>query len=188
LIEVLTYVTMSAFTTGSSVPFGDAHRPQRSTVCIFLRTSALNFRFGRFNRCLSAQGQTMAKLGRESGRFWRPVIAAVVAYAVAVQGLLIAIGGFALPAHANHGSPGFELCLHDDQGSPELPTDVPDHSGCNHCILCFAGSHHALLEKSPVLFHRLSAQIINDPWPTDKRRLHRLPHSIASPRGPPLGL
>jgi hypothetical protein len=117
----------------------------------------------------------MAKLGRGSGRFWRPLIGAVVAYAVAVQGLLIAVGGFALPAHANQGAPAFELCLHDDQSSPEFPADVPDYSGCNHCILCFAGSHHALLETSPVLFHRVSAQIISDPWPDDKHRLRRLP-------------
>ena len=130
----------------------------------------------------------MAKVGRESGRFWRSLIAAVVVYTMAAQSFLIAVGGFALPAHADQGLPGFELCLHDDKNPPELPTGVPDHSGCAYCILCFAGSHHALIETSPAVFHPVSAQIINVPWSTDKRRLHRLRYSIASPRGPPLGL
>jgi hypothetical protein len=129
----------------------------------------------------------MAKLGRGYGRFWRPLFGAVVAYAVAVQSLLIAAGGFVPSAHASQGLPGFELCVHDEQGSPELPADVPDHSGCTHCILCFAGSHQGLIGTPPVLFHHVSAQIINDSWPIDKRRVHRLSYSIASPRGPPLG-
>jgi hypothetical protein len=154
----------------------------------FLVNFSVDFRFDRFNRYRSGLGQAMTKLGRGSGRFWRPMIGAVVAYAVAVQSLLIAVGGFALPAHASQGALGFELCLHDDQSPPELPAGIPDHSGCTHCIFCFAGSHHALIEAPRVLFHRVSAQIVSDPWPADKRRLLRLPYSIASPRGPPLGL
>ena len=52
---------------------------------------------------------------------WRPLTGALVAYAVAAQSLLIALGGFAIPAHANADPAAFELCLHDAQGKRGLP-------------------------------------------------------------------
>jgi hypothetical protein len=118
---------------------------------------------------------------------WRSFIGVVVAYAVAAQSLLIALGGFTLPARADQSAPAFELCLHDAQGAPDLPAGNPGHNGCTHCIFCFAGSHHAMVGSPPVLFHRLEAEFINGPWATDKLRLPRPPaYSIANPRGPPL--
>jgi hypothetical protein len=113
-------------------------------------------------------------------QFWRPLIGVVVAYAVAAQSLLIALGGFSLPAHADVAVPGFELCLHDSQGAPALPAEAPAHPGCSHCIFCFAGS-------PPVLFSRVDVAVIDAPWVADKHSLPRLSaYSIASPRGPPL--
>lgn len=128
----------------------------------------------------------MRKLGIRSKRFWRSLIGVVVAYAVAAQSLLIALGGFALPAHANEGVPGFELCLHSGQTPPVLPAGIPGHPGCSHCIFCFAGSHHALIGSPPVLFHRVDVAIIDAPKAADKHCFPRLcAYSIASPRGPP---
>jgi hypothetical protein len=65
-------------------------------------------------------------------------LSVVVAYAVAIQSLLIAVAGFSLPADAGQVAPALELCVHDDSGVPDLPADNSDHSGCTHCILCFA--------------------------------------------------
>lgn len=129
----------------------------------------------------------MIKLGRGSKRFWRPLIGVVVAYAVAAQSLLIALGGFTLPAQANKSVPAFELCLHGGQNAPDLPAGNPSHSGCTHCIFCFAGSHHALIGSSPVLFTRVDVEITHAQWAADTRHPPRLSaYSIASPRGPPL--
>jgi hypothetical protein len=122
-----------------------------------------------------------------SKRCWRPLLGVLVAYAIAAQSLVIALGGFALPAHADNGTPAFELCLHDGQSAPELPASNPDHSGCTHCIFCFGGSHHAVIGASPAVFHRVQVTVVVSRWIADKSGRPRLrPYSIASPRGPPL--
>jgi hypothetical protein len=54
-------------------------------------------------------------------RFWRPTIAAVAAFAVAAQMLLIGIG-LTIPARADVGISTFELCQHDAQDVPDLPS------------------------------------------------------------------
>jgi hypothetical protein len=131
----------------------------------------------------------MFKLGMRSKRPWRPLTGVLVAYAVAAQSLLIALGGFAIPAHANADPAAFELCLHDAQGEGGLPAGTPDHSGCSPiCLFCFAGSHHALIRLPPSLYQRVDVEIIDTLCMADDRGLPRLSaHSIASPRGPPLG-
>ena len=131
-------------------------------------------------------GVFMTKM--RNGRFWRPFVGVIVAYAVAAQSLLIALGGFALPAGLNDGAPAFELCVHDGQGASKLPASNPDHSPCTHCIFCFAGSHHAVIPAPPALFHRAHVQPVDAPSVTDRQPFPRLSaYSIASPRGPPLG-
>jgi hypothetical protein len=130
----------------------------------------------------------MFKFGINSKRLWRPLIGIVVAYAVAAQSLLIALGGFNLAAHAGEAQPTFELCLHGGQSSPDLPVSVPGHPGCTHCIFCFAGSHHALLSAPPTLLVRRGTDVVDPPWIADTSPLPRLSaHSIANPRGPPRG-
>ena len=125
-------------------------------------------------------------IGRK--RLWRPLIGVLVAYAVAAQTLLVALGGFSLPAHAADTGPAFEICLHDGQSAPDLPASNPDHAACTHCIFCFAGSHHAVVEAPPGVFYRVHVEIIEAPWAADRRVAPLLAaHSIASPRGPPLG-
>lgn len=129
------------------------------------------------------------RLGTKPGRLLRPLIGIVVAYAVAAQSLVIALGGFALPAHADDGVPAFELCLHDGQSAPELPASNPDHSGCTHCIFCFGGSHHAVIGASPAVFHRVQVTVVVVRWLDDTSGTTRLSrYAIANPRGPPLGV
>jgi hypothetical protein len=121
--------------------------------------------------------------------FWRSLLSVVVAYAVAIQSLLIAVGGFSLPADAGQNTPAFELCLHDAAGEPALPASNPDQSGCTHCIFCFAGAHHAVIGTAPAVFHRVNVAMVVVAWPGDSsgpRRLAR--YTIASPRGPPLSV
>jgi len=125
-------------------------------------------------------------------RFGRSLLSVVVAYAVAAQSLLIVLGGFSLPADAGQNAPAFELCLHDAQGTvqaaPVLPAGNPDHSGCTHCIFCFAGAHHAVIGAAPAVFHRVSVTAVVVRLPDDMSGLRRLTrYAIASPRGPPLG-
>ena len=121
--------------------------------------------------------------------FWRSLLSVIVAYAVAIQSLLIAVGGFSLPADAGQNTPAFELCLHDAAGEPALPASNPDQSGCTHCIFCFAGAHHAVIGTAPAVFHRVNVAMVVAPWPRRPVRLRRLTgHTIASPRGPPLSV
>jgi len=126
----------------------------------------------------------MFRAGTRTKRFWRPLIGIVVAYAVAAQSLLIAIGGFQSIAHAD-GAPAFELCVHDAQDAP-APAGIPSHPGCSHCILCFAGSHHGVIGSAPVLLARVNVSIVDGVRLAAAQVPPRLPaHAIASPRGPP---
>ena len=140
-----------------------------------------------YSRIDSSVGMRGAfKLSVKSQRFLRPLIGIVVAYAVAAQGLLIAVGGFSPPANVGDDARAFEFCLHDAQDAPELPAGNPEHTG--HCIFCLAGSHHAAFGAAPVAFHRVHVETIDAPRVADRQHLPRLPaYSIAIPRGPPLG-
>ena len=121
-------------------------------------------------------------------RFWRSLLSIVVAYAVAIQSLLIAVAGFSLPADAGQNAPAFELCLHDTSGAPELPASKPD-SGCTHCIFCFAGAHHAVIGTAPAIFHRIDVAMVVVPWRGDASASTRLTrYTLPSPRGPPLSV
>jgi len=110
-----------------------------------------------------------------------------MAYAIAAQSLLIALGGFAFPATSDAAAPGFELCLHDVQSAPDSSGGTPSHPGCTHCIFCFAGSHHAVASSPPAVFHRVDGEFVAVLWVSDQRALPRFyAYSIANPRGPPL--
>jgi len=117
----------------------------------------------------------------------RPLIGVILAYAVAAQSLVIALGGFSIPAQANDGGAAFELCLHDSSGSAEQPAKAPGGSACTHCIFCFAGSHHAVIEAPRFVFHAAYVDVADAIGPADGPLLPGIPaYSIASPRGPPL--
>ena len=104
--------------------------------------------------------------------FWRRLIAVVLAHAVAVQALLIALGGFSLAATADQSKPAFELCSHDANGATS-PAKFPNHSGCTHCTFCFAGAHHAVIGTAPSLFHRVNLAMVVVPWLGDNSGLRR---------------
>jgi hypothetical protein len=77
----------------------------------------------------------MSKLGRK--RFWRPLIGVVVAYAVAVQSLLIALGGFALAAAPTDEAPlALALCLHGRGTCPSRRGADPYSVHSLHLLLC----------------------------------------------------
>src|ERR1700756_792218 len=105
----------------------------------------------------------MIRLSGKGTHSWRALLSVVVAYMVAAQGLLIAVG-FSLPPDA---SPAFELCLHDASGAPELPASKPDLSDRTHCIFCFAGTHLAVIGAAPAVFHRVNIATVVAPWHGD---------------------
>jgi hypothetical protein len=131
----------------------------------------------------------MSGSGGIGARLWRSLLSIVVAYAVAIQSLLIAVAGFSLPADAGQNAPAFELCLHDSSGAPAVPASNPDQSGCTHCIFCFAGTHHAVVGTAPTVFHRINVVMAVVRWRPDTSLLTRLSrYAIASPRGPPFSV
>jgi hypothetical protein len=122
----------------------------------------------------------------ELKRLVRPLTSFVVAYALAIQSVLIAVGGFSPSAGAAQGAPAFELCLHDISGAPALPADKPDLSDSTHCVFCFAGAHHAMVGAAPADFHRVKVAMVVVPWHGDTSvPVRPARHAIASPRGPP---
>jgi hypothetical protein len=128
----------------------------------------------------------MIGLGFKGAHFWRALLSVVVAYVVAAQSLLIAVASFSLPADAGQNTQVFELCLHDASGAPEVPASKPDLADCTHCILCFAGSHDAVIGTAPAVFHRVNIAVVVVPWACDTSGLRLLTrYTIASPRGPP---
>jgi hypothetical protein len=125
--------------------------------------------------------------GGKGARLWRSLLSIAVAYAIAVQSLMIAVAGFSLSAEASQNGPAFELCLHDTAGTPALPADKPDLSGCTHCIFCFAGAHHAMAGAAQVFFGRIELATVVIPWLGNERSTALItPHTIANPRGPPV--
>jgi hypothetical protein len=134
----------------------------------------------------------MSEFGDIKRRVGRSLLSVVVAYAIAVQSLLIAVAGFSIPANiglTNSGldAPAYALCLHDRSGTAEQPAGTPDHSGCTHCIFCFAGAHHAVIGAVPVFFDRVTLAVVIVPWLVREPGVLRLVrYVIANPRGPPV--
>jgi hypothetical protein len=129
----------------------------------------------------------MVSLRKGPTRFWQSLLSVIVAYAVAIQSLLIGVAGLSMPANAGENAAAFELCLHDTSGVPELPASKPDLSDCTHCIFCFAGDLDAVIGTAPALFHRINVAVVVVPWRGDSSG-PKLPtrYTIASPRGPPV--
>src|SRR6516165_5038700 len=88
-------------------------------------------------------------------RSWRPFLCIVVAYAIAIQSLLLVLGGFVPAAQID----STELCHQDAQAPVEGPAKNSDQ-GCAHCIFCFAGAHHAVISTAPAAFHRVNLAMV----------------------------
>jgi len=133
------------------------------------------------------RAERMSGFARRSTRLWRPLVGIVVAYTVAAQSLLIAFGGFGLPANAGTDIGAFEFCHHGGQTTPDQPVGPSGPAGCSHCIFCFAISQNAFIGPSPAIVHRFTESFVSIAWVADRTALPRLSaYSIASPRGPPL--
>jgi hypothetical protein len=121
-------------------------------------------------------------------RLWRPFLGVVVAYAVAMQSLLLVLGGFAPAAQIDSAVSGLELCHQDIQAPIEAPAKNSDQ-GCAHCVFCFAGAHHAMISTASTVFHRVNVVMVALPWLGDRSGLTRQArYTNASPRGPPLSV
>ena len=119
-------------------------------------------------------------------RLWRPFLGVVVAYAIAIQSLLLVLGGFASAAQIDSAVTGLELCHQDAQAPVEVPAKNSDQV-CAHCIFCFAGAHHAVISTARAAFHRVKVAMVVVSWLGDRSGLTRQTrYTIASPRGPPL--
>jgi hypothetical protein len=128
----------------------------------------------------------MGGVGQNGTSYWRTLLSVVVAYAVAIQTVLIAVGGFSSPADAGQNASAFELCLHDVSSVPDVPASKPDLY-CTHCMFCFAAAHDAVIGTEPAVFHRVNIAMLVVPWLGDQSGLTRpTRYTIASPRGPPL--
>ena len=120
--------------------------------------------------------KSLIKLGIGPKRLWRPLVGVVVAYAIAAQALLIALGGFSLPAHAHDGAPGFELCLHDSQARTGLAgRRAPAMTAARIAFSVLPDPHHAVVAAPLAVFHRVYVKIIEAPWAADMRALPLLP-------------
>ena len=120
-------------------------------------------------------------------RLWRPLLGVVVTYAVAIQSLLLVLGGFAPAAPIDGAVTGLELCHQDAQAPVEVPAKNSDQ-GCAHCIFCFAGGHHAVISTAPAVFHRVNVAMVVVSWLGQTSGLRLTRYTIASPRGPPLSV
>jgi hypothetical protein len=130
----------------------------------------------------------MSGFGQNGVHYWRSLFCVIVAYAVAAQSVLIAVG-FSLPADAGQNAPAFELCLHDTSGAQDLPASSKPDSDCTHCIFCFAGAHHAVIATASAVFHRVNVAMVVVPWRGGASGLRRLTrYAIANPRGPPFSV
>lgn len=163
------------------------HRVPIRSVETIIDRAEVDFAVARSHDGAWEIGDSMLKFGTMAKRLWRPVIGVAVAYAVAMQTLLIVLAGFSSAAQVDLNAPGFALCHHDAQDAPASPSGNPSDTGCSHCIFCFAGSHQGLSASPPVLFHRVNVEIVDAlPSPGSRIIFLRSAHSIASPRGPPL--
>ncbi len=80
-------------------------------------------------------------MARISHGVWRRVIAGVLAYALALQGVIFVldIGRAAAAAADGRAVAGFALCAHSGAAaSPGAPAQAP--VGALHCPFCFAGA------------------------------------------------
>ena len=120
-------------------------------------------------------------------RSWRPFLCIVVAYAIAIQSLLLVLGGFAPAAQIGSAVTGLELCHQDAQAPVEVPAKNSDRP-CAHCMFCFAGVHHAVISTVPAVFHRVNIAMVVVSWLGETSGLRLTRYTIASPRGPPLSV
>lgn len=125
----------------------------------------------------------MSISGLQQRRTGRQLTSCLIAYAFALQLVLL---GFAAPRiaalAADRDALSAGLCLHD-QGAPSAPAG--NSGGDEHCKFCTAAAHQVL--TAPAIPHHLvvraadaAAPPASDPFAPEPRA-----HATAQPRGPP---
>jgi len=120
-------------------------------------------------------------VAKRSQRMGRRILGCVVAYALALQGLILAInGGAALGPDQTPLFAVSALCHHDGTALP----DTPAPAGA-HCPFCFVGA--VFLDCTPPWAPQRSALVVGSAvWPLAAPQLVALfVNESAWPRGPP---
>jgi hypothetical protein len=114
----------------------------------------------------------------------RPLVGLVTAYALVIQ-IIAAAVGLQLAAVSGPGLAA-ELCLNGAQDAPAAPGHAPDHSGDQHCVLCFSSVSLALAVPGASAFRRVELQTSQVSWRINGTSLPpSRQYTIARPRGPP---
>jgi Protein of unknown function (DUF2946) len=121
--------------------------------------------------------------GLQQRRTWRQLTSCLIAYAFALQLVLL---GFAAPRiaalAADQDALSAGLCLHD-QGAPSAPVD--NSGGDEHCKFCTAAAHQVF--TAPSIPHHLVVRAADAAvQPATDQYVARPPaHASQQPRGPP---
>jgi hypothetical protein len=121
--------------------------------------------------------------GLQHGRTWRQLTSCLIAYAFALQLVLL---GFAAPRiaalAADPDALSAGLCLHD-QGAPSAPAG--NSGGDEHCKFCTAAAHQVFTAPS-IPHHPVVRAADAAVPPASDRSVHQCrAHATAQPRGPP---
>src|ERR1700720_1938223 len=91
-------------------------------------------------------------------RLWRPFLGVVVAYAVAIQSLLLVLGGFAPAAQIDSAVTGLELCHQHPNARVKFP-EKPRPGGSVPSFFCLPGPPRGVTTPAPAVFHRVNVAI-----------------------------
>lgn len=114
---------------------------------------------------------------------WRQLASCIVAYAFALQMVLLAFAASPVPGlGADQGALNAALCSHD-QNAPLAPAH--NSGGDEHCKFCPAGGHQAF--AAPALPHHSIVRTAEAAAPpaTDAVAPRARSNASAQPRGPP---
>jgi hypothetical protein len=126
-------------------------------------------------------------MARLSHGGWRRIVGCVLAYALALQGFILALDT-GRPASAAGPDPawsGFELCTHSSLGSAAPGTPSQSPVGDDHCVFCTAGAVY--VSGAPPDAPQYSKVVLADvAWLLAAPRLVAFSvNENAWPRGPP---
>jgi hypothetical protein len=120
---------------------------------------------------------------------WRRILGCLLAYAIALQGLIFAVdaGRSAIATVSDTAFAGFPLCSHGDDGAPVQDAPQAPLSD-NHCVFCLTGIVYLSSPPSPTA--HLGVVVVSDAaWALTAPQLVALHvNRSAWPRGPPTAI
>jgi hypothetical protein len=130
--------------------------------------------------------RALSTSGRRSRTFWPQLIGCIVAYALVLQGMLVALSAaqVAVASASADGGLAVALCLHD----PDTAPIRPDHPGDDkaHCAFCIAGAHQLLAAPDQASGRLPIAGPVGASWrPQDRLVPGSATFPDHRPRGPP---